>query len=199
MKWAGWAVAVVCAVVLLWTLDQSDAKVAEWADRAQVAESLRKAADDKARSDSLALVRLQQDYAADSLRLAQERDRSRQEAKRARQDGKRASEALRATLDAQQAVLLDSLDTAHAREIQALESQVQVADSATVVERSLRVATEQALASERLAYQALTSSNSALQGQIEALEAARKGDRLRIGGFAGGTLTLAILAVVILR
>lgn len=199
MKWAGWVVAIGALVWLLWGMDQSDAKVAEWAERARVAESLRKATEDKARADSLMLVRLQQDYAADSLRLAQERDRSRQEARRARQAGQEASDALRATLDAQQAVLLDSLDEAHAREIQALESQVQVADSATVVERSLRVATEQALASERLAHQALTSSNSALQGQIAALEAARKGDRLRIGGFAGGTLTLAILAVVILR
>lgn len=193
MKWGWWVVAICALVWLLWGMDQSDAQVAEWAERARVAEFLRKATEDKARTDSLVLVRLQQDYTADTLRLAQERAQSRQEAQRARQDGKRAAEALRATLDAQQAVLLDSLEASHAAEVAALETQVQQADSATTVERSLRVATEQALASERQAHQASLQQIDALEGQVRGLEAARKRsqkERYILGGAVALTLLL---------
>lgn len=182
-------------VYLIGALDRSEEKAAVWEGRVQVADSMRKAAEDKARTDSLTLVRVEQEFRADSVRLASERRRIAQELVRASQSTQEASDNLRATLDLQQGILLDSLDAAHTAELALKDQEVQKADSATAVEHSFRVAAEIALASERSLRLAGESQIGAMQGQIAALQKARRWDRLK----GGGVLAAVVAAVVLTR
>lgn len=175
------------------------------------------AADQRARTfehlvDSLTAVEQKYHEVAvrDSLKLEAERDSAlvreqRLEAERAQALG-RASVAAKASQKARDSLLalldslgapheaLDSLTVAHATEIAAKDEIIGKADSVTVVVRSLLMATENALASERAAHQATEQVNGALRAEVGAIRSARRRDRM-----ASALVVVGVLALVLVR
>lgn len=193
-NWLYGGVGVGLILGAIYFADRADHRADVAEGRVLVADSLRKAAETKSRADSLALESQKASYTADSVRFAAERSRMRLEAVRLRESTQTASDALRSVLDVQGQVLLDSLDAAHASELTQAHRETAQADSATVVERTLRIATEEALVSERLAHQSAASEIAALRSQVQALKSAHGRGKL----LTGGVIAL-VGAVIILR
>lgn len=158
--------------------------------------SLRKVAEEKAASDSVALEGVWADALVREDRLEASRAQALGRASVAHEEAGQASESVRSLLDSLGAstALLDRLNAAHAEQVAALGALVAVADSTTAVEVSLREATERALASERVAHQATSREASALQVETKALKAGRRRDRL-----GTAVVVVAVLGAVVLR
>lgn len=157
--------------------------------------ALRVHAEQQSRADSLALNDARRQYIAsrDSISLA--RQRARLESSVAAKNVSLVSDSLRVLLEGQSAAqeALARLDEAVRLGAEAKDREIAAADSATAVERSLRLATERALASERSAHQAASEENSALRRQVSAINHARSVDRL-----VSGTVVVAIITTVVL-
>ncbi len=195
LPWAGCGVAVIVVLVSIYLTDKADHRASVAEGRVAVFDSLRQVAEAVSKRDSTALEDARKAFVADSVQTAQERLRLRQEAVRAQHATQEASDALRATLDVQQTVLLDSLDASHAAELATAHRETAKADSATANEHGFRVAAELALASERTAHQAALPQIAALQAQVSALKSARRWDKWR----GSGVIAAVVVAVIVLR
>lgn len=196
MSRSPWYLAVGLMLLLLWSgylTSQASARAAVAEGKVEVLDSLRLEAESRARADSVALEAAQIEFRADSTRLASERAQERRRASEASRVGQEAIRALRASLDLQEGILLDSIEAAHASEVDALEEQLVLADSATVVERSLRLVTEAALSSERAARQTTLVEMDALRAQIAALNRGRRADKLQKAALVVGIVAAATL------
>jgi hypothetical protein len=201
-NWLLWvaAVAVLLAIIFGFMWRRSEGRILE---AEQAVDSLtieRRILEDRAQRDSLALDSARTVFRADSTRQARDRAEAVQRASQASQRASEASQALRVVLDSLggSTALLDDLEAAHEAEVGALEDQLAAADSATQTERSLRLATERALASERLAHQGTSAENLALRENVLALESARRGDKFR-GWLTNGVLATAVVTILVLR
>lgn len=192
MKHAPW---VVLALLLgsAWVYDPfGRVKVAEGRVLELTAE--RNRAEARAYSDSIALESLRDSTHEAELQIEHERQASEAIVLGASRAARTAGDRLRAVLDSLGASVapLDSLEAAHAAEVDALRNQIRLADSTTAVVRTLLAATEQALASERAAKAAFAVEGEGLRAEIRALNAKRRTDKLQKAGLAVITV-LAIL------
>ncbi len=193
--WMGWVAAVVVLLGAMWLSDRASKRANVAEGRVLVADSLRLVAEGRSRADSVLLEASRTRFVADSSRLATERLQAARTASRAAQTAQETVNVLRESLDAQQTVLLDSIEASHGLEVRALTAQIAQADSSTLVEHNLRLITEQALASERASHQADAPLVSALREQIAALKSANRWDGIKkiLEGAAAGIVVGHVL------
>lgn len=192
MKYLPWAVCCLLFGAAFYLTSQALNRASVAEGRVQVLDSLRVVAETKARADSLALEAARTTFRADSSRLASERAQALRRASEASRVGQEAADALRASLDVQEGILLDSLEAAHASEVRALEEQIALADSATVVVRSLLAETERALQSERLSRQAAVAQIGGLEDQIRNLNRAKRWSNIRNAGIVAAAVVVVL-------
>lgn len=174
---------VVAGGLLLWSWDSavvSRALASEAGHRADSIAAVNKIKDDRAKADSLALDALMLESATKSARIDSLRAGYVQKAVQASASVRVYSDSLHALLAGQSEPerALEALELGYRTELAAKDSIIAQADSATAVERGLRMATERALASERIVRQGVANENAALRQQVAQLNRTARRDRI---------------------
>lgn len=176
--------AVVILIALLYasvhSKGASDERASLYSHQADSLHSENLALAAKAEDDSIALVEMGREYLATQAGIDSLRAKSRKDAARAAVAVRESTDTLRALIAGQVEAerALDAIELGHRAELDAKDAEIAQADSATAVEKSLRLATEAALASDRRARQVGDRENAALRAQIDALKSSRRKERL---------------------
>lgn len=192
-----WAAITVLVLALVWSLRSgaaNDQQAHDAGERADSIQKLRLQDQARATADSAALVTARASKDTLDAQIAQERARAHRLAARATASADSAAGRLRTTLDSLRAPTgdLDRLVLAQAAVVAQKDREIVQADSATAVERSLRMVTERALASRNDAYFKLLPESEALRVQVGALKRARSRDRM-----ATALVVVAVVAAVV--